>query len=80
MASGLLEPITAALRQPLLLPVPALTPEADAGLHRAPPEGLDLLVVGVLFAAQHDDPQKQDRQHGANDANSGSVHRQSPFL
>jgi hypothetical protein len=27
------------------------------------------LLVDVLFAAQYDDPEKQDRQYGTNDSN-----------
>jgi hypothetical protein len=45
----------------------------------ASPRGA-FVLFGVLFAAQHDDPKKQDRQHGTNDSNSGRIHRISPFL
>ena len=38
------------------------------------------MLLGVLFAAQYDDPKKQDRQHGTHDSNSGRIHRISPFL
>jgi hypothetical protein len=34
-----------------------------------------LALFDVLFAAQHDDPKKQDREHGTHDSNSGRIHR-----
>jgi hypothetical protein len=34
-----------------------------------PPPMKTLLLVDVLFAAQYDDPEKQDRQYGTNDSN-----------
>jgi hypothetical protein len=52
---------------------------AQIGSVPRPPEGV-FVLFGVLFAAQHDDPKKQDRQHGTNDSNSGRIHRISPFL
>src|SRR5260221_13781363 len=80
MTSGFVRTETGPRPQPLLLPVPVPFEEAEVCFTVRLPERRVPLVVGVLFAAQHDDPQKQDRQHGANDANSGSVHRESPFL
>ena len=35
----------------------------------APSSDLTLLLVDVLFAAQYDNPEKQDRQYGTNDSN-----------
>jgi hypothetical protein len=40
---------------------------------------LCLLLVDVLLAAQHDNPEKQDRQRRTYDSNSGSVHRSISF-
>src|SRR6185437_1138879 len=36
-------------------------------------------LLGVLLAAHHDNPEKQDRQHNAYDSNHGSVHRSLSF-
>jgi hypothetical protein len=46
----------------------------------ASPRKEPIKLFDVLFAAQHDDPKKQDRQHGTHDSNSGRIHRISPFL
>jgi hypothetical protein len=46
--------------------------EAKTPLHSlAPrlPSIPTILLVDVLFAAQYDDPEKQDRQYGTNDSN-----------
>jgi hypothetical protein len=52
-----------------LPPRPAEEYEEDAAESfstRLPPN--NGLLVHVLFAAQYDDPEKQDRQHGTNDS------------
>ncbi len=53
----------------------------DEGLYTACKDrfapGAPRRLLSVLFAAQHDDPEKQDRQYRTNDSNSGSVHRPS---
>ena len=36
-------------------------------------------LFGALFAAKHDDPEKQDREHGANYSNCRTVHRSFSF-
>jgi len=36
-------------------------------------------LLGVLLAAQHDDPEKQDCQCRTNDSNKGSIHLPSSF-
>jgi hypothetical protein len=42
---------------------------AQAITPRLPRIFLTILLVDVLFAAQYDDPEKQDRQYGTNDSN-----------
>src|SRR5579859_4354281 len=37
------------------------------------------MLFRALLAAQNDQPQKQDCEHSANDANHRAVHRFSPF-
>jgi hypothetical protein len=50
-------------------PRPAEENEEDATeLLGAAPSSDSGLFVHVLFAAQYDDPEKQDRQHGTNDS------------
>jgi hypothetical protein len=55
-------------------------PQGASGNPRSRPPEINSPLFSVLLAAQHDDPDKQDREHGTNDSNCGSIHRRSPFL
>jgi hypothetical protein len=57
-----------------------LFPQGAPGHPRSRLREINSSLLSVLLAAQHDDPDKQDREHGANDSNCGSIHRRSPFL
>jgi len=52
----------------------AIEGDNKTGAHASPKRFFDELLVGVLFAAQHDDPEKQDRQHSTYNANCCTIH------
>lgn len=54
--------------------------QALAVAHAALKTGRVWLFVRVLLAPQHDNPEKQDRHHCADDANHSAIHRHLSFL